>query len=197
MKLECLKKNVKKISAFFMLAVLISMSTPEPAQAYDFNDGYITNTITFIPSTAFGAESIAAFNNALYPWNYQSGRTLMLRAANQSHGSLIYPYNDGKSYIYKVYAGDEYVAYFQRFPTSGPVGSADININPAYPWANSQQVDCFDVWSVFAHESGHAAGLAHSSYVDATMYKFASRNSIEWRTLHEDDIEGIQDLYLY
>lgn len=94
-----------------------------------------------------------------------------------------------------MYAGDQYVAYCQRYPSKGAVSSADININPYYPWANSKQPNCFDVCSVFTHEAGHAAGLAHSDYKSATMYPYAERNSIEWRSLHSDDIAGIKARY--
>jgi hypothetical protein len=49
---------------------------------------------------------------------------------------------------------------------------------------------------VGAHEFGHAAGLLHSSSVDATMYPVASSYcSQSWRTLAEDDVAAISSLY--
>jgi len=48
---------------------------------------------------------------------------------------------------------------------------------------------------VAAHEFGHALGLSHSSYTDATMYPSYSYCSQAFRTLAPDDIAAVQYLY--
>jgi len=48
---------------------------------------------------------------------------------------------------------------------------------------------------VATHELGHALGLNHSSYTDATMYPSYSYCSQELRTLAPDDIAAVQSLY--
>ncbi|MFW5878805.1 MAG: matrixin family metalloprotease, partial [Myxococcota bacterium] len=52
-----------------------------------------------------------------------------------------------------------------------------------------------DVANTVAHEAGHALGLDHSEYVQATMYPSASLGDTNKRDLHEDDIQGLCDIY--
>ena len=48
---------------------------------------------------------------------------------------------------------------------------------------------------IAAHEFGHALGMGHSSYTDATMYPSYSYCSQAFRTLAPDDIAGVRSLY--
>jgi len=48
---------------------------------------------------------------------------------------------------------------------------------------------------VASHELGHALGLAHSSYSDATMYGTYTACSTSFRVLSSDDIAGARALY--
>ena len=58
-------------------------------------------------------------------------------------------------------------------------------------WVDSETRNV-DLLTVAAHEIGHTLGLAHSSDPDALMYPSYSG---PYRTLGQDDIEGIQELY--
>src|SRR5687767_11760000 len=48
---------------------------------------------------------------------------------------------------------------------------------------------------IATHELGHALGLSHSNYSDATMYPNYSYCSQEGRTLASDDVNGLKALY--
>jgi hypothetical protein len=53
----------------------------------------------------------------------------------------------------------------------------------------------FFIEDIATHEFGHALGLGHSTTIGATMYPTVSYCSIEPRSLHADDIAGLQSLY--
>jgi MYXO-CTERM domain-containing protein len=49
--------------------------------------------------------------------------------------------------------------------------------------------------SIVTHEIGHFIGIGHSDDVNATMFASAERTSIEKRTLDQDDINAVCDIY--
>jgi len=53
----------------------------------------------------------------------------------------------------------------------------------------------FDIQGVACHEYGHALGLGHSSFGQATMAPGIGQGSTSWRSLHSDDIAGVQCIY--
>jgi hypothetical protein len=53
----------------------------------------------------------------------------------------------------------------------------------------------YDLQSVITHEAGHFYGLAHSSVVGATMQPNYDVGSVKMRSLEQDDISGICDMY--
>ena len=52
-----------------------------------------------------------------------------------------------------------------------------------------------DIQGIFCHEYGHALGLGHSTISAATMSAYASSNGVPDRSLHSDDIAGVQFVY--
>lgn len=194
-------RNIKKRNVRFILliAIIISLlTTPLIASAYTLQPYKLdkSKTLNFVPHSGFGSTSVSHFNEALWEWNSESGYTLMTRSASTTHNKTDYPNNDGNNYIYRVNAGSGYVAQCTTYYNSstGIASSSDININMYYAWANSAQPGAYDVWSVFLHESGHTAGLGHSSISSAVMYKSISTNTTK-RYLTTDDKLGINSLY--
>ena len=52
-----------------------------------------------------------------------------------------------------------------------------------------------DIAGVAAHEFGHALGLDHTNIREATMFPAVTNRGLELRTLHSDDIAGVESIY--
>lgn len=180
------------VLAFAVVLILTILTTS--LEAYSFNGSRISNKLTFVPHSSFGQTSVSHMNEAVYQWNYHSGKTLMSREPTLRHNDTAYPRKDGISRVYKVNAIIDYVAQCTYYSRNGVMTEADININAYYSWANSAQQDCFDLWTVFLHETGHAAGLSHSVARSSVMWSKVSTNMTK-RGLQEDDRNGIRGLY--
>lgn len=80
---------------------------------------------------------------------------------------------------------------FELFPSDFAAG-----VDPLPPACDT--VKCADLQSIVTHEVGHLLGLTeHSSDPNATMFAFYDplTTGIEQRTLAQDDIDRIRDLY--
>ena len=69
-----------------------------------------------------------------------------------------------------------------------------------FRWAVSGRPEArrWDLWSMAAHESGHALGLAHATTSDdnwLTMSPIEYLNSTRWQTLGRGDTLGLRALY--
>lgn len=96
--------------------------------------------------------------------------------------------------------------------TDGRILESDIYFNTLFPWSTAENgnTDRFDVESIAVHEIGHLLGLSHSALgetelqgsgrrviaAEAVMFPIAfSRGNIADRSLKQDDIAGISDIY--
>jgi len=80
---------------------------------------------------------------------------------------------------------------------TGEILDADMEINGMVPLSASDPVnpDATDLLSILTHEVGHFLGLAHSTAPDATMQPIYGQGTSDWRTLSQDDIDGICAVY--
>ena len=77
-------------------------------------------------------------------------------------------------------------------PPNGGDIAGDSHFDDAENWSVNLPPSGTDLYTVAAHEFGHALGLKHSTVNDALMYPFYGGPH---RFLHADDIAGIQALY--
>lgn len=86
-------------------------------------------------------------------------------------------------------------AFYPSVPPAPPTAiMGDSHFDEAETWSVAVPVPAggIDLVTVAAHEFGHALGLGHSAVTGALMAPFYGG---PMRTLHSDDIAGIQSLY--
>lgn len=180
----------------FVTVVCASIFIATSSFAYSLLSWKIgSDTLIYLPHKNFSSQSISDFNEALYEWNHQAGRTLMRREPHLRHSTSNYPKEDYSNRIYRLAVGrDKYLAQNSVSKENGIVVDSDININISHPYANGSFAGTFDTFSVFLHESGHTVGLGHSEYFNAVMYDTISSGVLK-RTLHFDDRNGVNRIY--
>ncbi len=74
----------------------------------------------------------------------------------------------------------------------GDIFDADMEINSAQnTFTTDDNVVDVDLLSVLTHEAGHFLGIAHTQVLDATMFPNYPPQSIDLRTLENDDMAAI------
>ena len=77
-------------------------------------------------------------------------------------------------------------------PPNGGDIAGDSHFDEAETWSVNLPPSGIDLYTVAAHEFGHALGLAHSTVSGALMYPYYGGPH---RFLAQDDIDGIQSIY--
>lgn len=126
--------------------------------------------------------------HALNEWNEAlDGRvTLVLSSAEQANivvsWTEVWPYDEGYLALSTL-----------EHRLSGRLVDAKIELNPRMVLREDR---FYDLHTVLAHELGHVLGLAHEHDVhDAVMAPSIAPNTVSGRSLHPDDVDGVQFLY--
>ncbi|HVU01854.1 MAG TPA: matrixin family metalloprotease [Polyangiaceae bacterium] len=79
---------------------------------------------------------------------------------------------------------------------SGKILDADVEVNSYLNViTTSDAAPQADLQSIVTHEAGHFLGMAHSALADATMFASYSPGDLSFRTLTDDDHQGICAAY--
>jgi hypothetical protein len=110
---------------------------------------------------------------------------IVIRFASGDHG-------DGASNAFDGVGGTLAHAFYPP-PFTLP---GDAHFDEAETWAVTLPIPAgrFDLVMIIAHEFGHSLGLDHSTVAGAMMRANFSSGSSQ-RSLHQDDIDGIQSIY--
>lgn len=187
--------------AVTVVFLVVCFMMPE-ASAYSFAGYQIDpfTTINLTPHYQFSSQSISDMNDALYQWNASSGRSvkLLTRSATSTH-NITEPKKDNTNAIIRKSIGTKYPVgtTYVWYGSLGYVTEVDMIINTSYNFANSAVSGCYDFYSIFLHEAGHAVGLDDLYSVmqsNRVMYGYAQTNSTK-RFLTQRDKDGVYSLY--
>lgn len=112
-------------------------------------------------------------------------------AADSSTADIVIGWATGDHGDGDPFDGPGDVLAHASFPNPYDHSQVFLHFDDDERWVDSETQNV-DLLTVAAHEIGHTLGLAHSSDPNALMYPSYSG---PYRTLSEDDIAGVQELY--
>lgn len=141
-------------------------------------------------------------------WNHPKVSSLTLHYAGQTNEDRIgyNPYIDENANIIVFRDNDTWEESRQMMAlttvthsrSTGLIYDADIEINTTHYHYGIFETDgsgVVDLQNTLTHEIGHTFGLAHSSKLDATMFPYSGTGEINLRTLDQDDLDAIANVY--
>lgn len=181
------------LSATFISGLLILNSSSSESYTLHTNRK-VSSPITYLMHGNFDSLTLSGFNNMLYNWNAQAGKSLVNVSLYSRHYDSVENNYDDISKVYRK-AVPASLAYVRtRTNYYGYVVESDIVVNISYPYANGAVYGAHDIQSVLLHEAGHTIGVNHSQYSSAVMYPYSYTNSLV-RSLTSDDRAAVNALY--
>lgn len=149
---------------------------------------------------------ITALQSALRAWSDAPGSTARLveNASPAQRARVDWPSDDVHLMLFDE---DDSSGYFGGstgivaltpvyFAGSGRITDADVLFNGSeFHFTTSGEAGSFDVGDVGTHELGHFLGLDHSGWAGASMYPYVDPTIILHRSLSQDDVCGMRELY--
>ena len=202
-------KTLLPLVAVALVLTLTAFDTPREALSFAHTgDSWAQSTASYRVNPNFtdatagtSAQQIAVLQRAASEWRsagqvpfefiYGGTTTTQVIAPNDGVNAVFYLDQDGGGAL----ATTTWSAF-----SNGDIAGFDIAFYDRdgamnFVWAQNPNAGQFDIESVGVHEFGHALGMAHSDVSTATMFASVAAGDIQNRTLHSDDIAGVQALY--
>ncbi|PRQ53777.1 putative interstitial collagenase [Rosa chinensis] len=149
-----------------------------PSSKYHLTYGFLAGT----PSEAQGAVA-----QAFSTWAKNTHFTFS-KAQNYQSADLKVSFHKGDHGDGNSFDGPGGQLAHAAYPTEGA-----LHYDADETWSVGAKPGAMDIQSVGLHEIGHLLGLGHSSVEEAIMYPTIPDGV--YKSLHEDDIQGIKALY--
>jgi len=199
-------------AAVLALGVLLLLAMPGSSYyRIDYGDGYLkwpnATAHMYIDPGVFppGNEFHRGLTNAMGTWNRVDDCSFRFTHSNATGGAPLY-YNssmhfDGNNSI-SAYTNllDPFTYAVTVFDWSvvnqtTDLHDTDLLFNPDIAWSTTGNPWAGDLESVAVHELGHVLGLDHQPDIaNSVMYPYIGDGDI-YRTLDQDDIDGIRAIY--
>lgn len=180
-------KYCKRTLIGMLLLTVLMVNMAAPASAYVYNGYYWhSGSATMHKDSSIPSTWTTPFSDAASAWN-NAGADFSYSWVSTSNNILYYTPLSNNSILattHSTHSGDEFLRFYTEF-----------NSNKAWSTAANGESGKFDVQSVATHEFGHSLGLNHSTVSLATMVSGYTTNAIWKRSLHSDDIAGINSIY--
>ena len=147
------------------------------------------------PSQLSLEQARSALSAAFEQWEQHSGLTFQ-QVGTVAEADIVFSTQPTGDHGDSCSFGASTIAHsFFPHPTFPVCPHGKLHFNQEYKFTTSWRATNWqpiDYQSLALHEIGHALGLAHSANNKSVMWKFYVGSR---RTLHDDDIAGVQELY--
>jgi hypothetical protein len=192
-------KSLRVIAASALIVLLhVAGTSGYTPAAYKWNTQqvpfYVNPTNADVPADAAeaavvaGASAWGTQSNAAFSF-YYAGRTTGTTLTKNRKNEIFFRDSTGAGMIAETYAW---------YDSNGSLSDADTVFYDGGFQFYTGTSGCSGgmyIEDIATHEFGHILGLAHSSVTEATMYYGIGYCSMEWRTLANDDLQGVEALY--
>lgn len=194
-----------------MLSTLLPLMLLAPAQAPAWDSVGATWPVEAVPvevklaaelpEGVDVAEVEAELEAALQTWSEVDCTPLSLTYGGRVEGAAFSEETDGDNVVFLLDSGWPEDAGLLSTPVIRTSGSQLVEVDLAlnfqyFSWTTDAEdtSGAYDLQGAFAHELGHLVGLWHSTEAGATLNP-AMDGDPEARTLEEDDLTGLCELY--
>jgi hypothetical protein len=203
-----------RITLIALTGLLLALAVPAPDAAgyglcgYDWayqgspmGESYRINANCVDGAAGSAADQIAYIQNGAAAWN-GAGACFAFTYGGTTSGTSV-TYNNINLVYFDTTPpdGGGYIAATYIWSSGGNVSENDLVFNDqSYTWSGvgNPTGGEYDIWNIAAHEFGHYLcldDLYGGGDSTKTMYGYGSPGQTYARTLHSDDIAGIQAIY--